>query len=59
MGHSNGLPIHVLASEIHRPTGQMIVKQVNNRYYQQDMQVLRISTQYNQPVCIMTIIGLQ
>ena len=59
MGHSNGLPIHVSASEIHRPTGQMIVKQVNNRYYQQDMQVLRISTQYNQPVCIMTIIGLQ
>jgi len=68
LAHSNGLPCHLSATEIHRPKGQLVVQQSynhnhnnhnnnNNNYY--DVQTLRVSNTRGRPVCILTIVGSQ
>jgi hypothetical protein len=60
MAHSNGLPCHLSASEIQRPTGQMtVVQRDRNSSVQEDVQTMRVSNASGQPVCLMTLIGSQ
>jgi hypothetical protein len=58
MAHSNGLPCHLSASELARPNGQMTVK-TQNRLIQQDVQTIRVRSDQGQPVCLLTVMGLQ
>lgn len=63
LAHSNGLPCHLSATEIHRPKGQLMVVQ-NHCLVQQyqrnnDLQTLRVSNTSGQPVCVLTVIGSQ
>jgi hypothetical protein len=62
MAHSNGLPCHISATEIHRPKDQMMVVQNHCLRRQQrsnDVQTLRVSNAAGQPVCVLTVIGSQ
>jgi hypothetical protein len=63
LAHSNGLPCHLSATEIHRPKGQLMVVQ-NHCLVQQyqrnnDVQTLRVSNTSGRPVCVLTVIGSQ
>jgi hypothetical protein len=62
MAHSNGLPCHISATEMHRPKDQMMVVQNHCLRRQQrsnDVQTLRVSNAAGQPVCVLTVIGSQ
>ena len=62
MAHSNGLPCHISATEIHRPKDQMMVVQNHCLRRQQrsnDVQTLRVSNAAGRPVCVLTVIGSQ
>jgi hypothetical protein len=60
MAHSNGLPCHLSATEIHRPKGQMtVIQNDQHRRMQHDVQTIRVSNALGQPVCVMTFIGTQ
>jgi hypothetical protein len=57
MAHSNGLPCHISATEIHRPKGQMTVAWSRTGNTREDVQTLRVSNANGQPVCVMTVVG--
>jgi hypothetical protein len=63
LAHSNGLPCHLSATEIHRPKGQLMVVQNHCLVLQyqrnNDVQTIRVSDTSGQPVCVMTVIGSQ
>jgi hypothetical protein len=63
LAHSNGLPCHLSATEIHRPKGQLMVVQNHCLVLQyqrnNDVQTLRVSNTSGQPVCVLTVIGSQ
>ncbi|CAJ1934216.1 unnamed protein product [Cylindrotheca closterium] len=54
MAHSIGLPVHLSATEIHRPRGQVMVHQEPRR---PDVQTLPIKSPSGKQVCVLTFIG--